>query len=187
MKHQLIALPRRGLQVSKKQQYKNDQRTVGKSDWRKYAKICSSDGCSILAKNGGVCKKHGAKVKLCTSEGCSNFAVKGGLCFRHGAKRKTKRCSYEGCTNNAKNGGLCFRHGAIRKRCSYEGCTNKAQRRGVCWRHGANCNQYDESTAFGSEFEDTTANLNLPTAGVLDERRTRVPGEVVICKEVVEV
>ena len=47
----------------------------------------------------------------------------------------------------------------------------------------------DESTTFGSEFEKTTA-TNLPhqsTGNALDERSTGVPGEVVICQEIVEV
>jgi hypothetical protein len=29
--------------------------------------------------------RHGAKVKLCSSDGCTNFAKNGGVCVRHGA------------------------------------------------------------------------------------------------------
>ena len=34
---------------------------------------------------GGVCRRHGAKVKTCKHEGCTNQVVKGGVCIRHGA------------------------------------------------------------------------------------------------------
>ena len=72
--------------------------------------------------------------------------------------------------------------------------SNDDKRRGVCRRHGANRNTYDESTAFGSEFDKTTATLTLPI-----ERASRpavrgrqdgssVPGEVtILCQEIVEV
>ena len=46
---------------------------------------CSIEGCKSLAHQGGVCQRHGAKVKLCSSEGCTNQVVKGGVCKRHGA------------------------------------------------------------------------------------------------------
>eukprot|EP00986_Skeletonema_menzelii_P016768 scaffold15845_cov97-Skeletonema_menzelii.AAC.1 len=36
---------------------------------------------------GGVCIKHGAKIKRCSSEGCTNQAKRGGMCMRHGAYR----------------------------------------------------------------------------------------------------
>ena len=107
--------------------------------------------------------------------------------MRHGAKRKL--CS-GGCKNYAVNGGVCFRHGAKRKQCTSKGCTNIALRGGVCRRHGAYRNAHDESTAFESKFDETTATRNLPhqsVDGALDERRTGVPGEVVICQEIVEV
>ena len=119
---------------------------------------CSSEGCTNLARRGGVCIKHGAKAKICSAEGCMNVAVKGGVCIRHGAK--TKRCSTEGCTNQVLRGGVCKRHGA------------------------------NGSTAFGSEYEETTAILNLPnqsTSGTSHERSNSVPREVVICQEIVEV
>ena len=68
---------------------------------------------------------------------------------------------------------------------------NKSLRRGVCKRHGAYCTPNDESTAFESKFDETTATLNLihqSAGGAIDERRTGVPGEVVICRqEMVEV
>mmetsp|Transcript_14646 Transcript_14646/g.30044 ORF Transcript_14646/g.30044 Transcript_14646/m.30044 type:complete len:184 (+) Transcript_14646:162-713(+) len=63
---------------------------------------------------GGVCTRHGAKVKRCSSKGCTNKAVKGGVCVKHGAK--VKRCNKEGCTNQAIQGGVCVRHGAKVKR-----------------------------------------------------------------------
>eukprot|EP00986_Skeletonema_menzelii_P008032 scaffold3256_cov120-Skeletonema_menzelii.AAC.4 len=103
-----------------------------------YKYVCSADGCTNHVVTGGVCVRHGAKVKLCSSEGCTNLAIKGGVCIRHGAKKKL--CSSEGCTNQAQIGGVCMRHGAKDKIsiCSSEGCTNQARRKGgVCVRHGA--------------------------------------------------
>ena len=64
-------------------------------------------------------------------------------------------------------------------------------RKGVCTRHGAKRIPNDESTAFESKFDETTATMNLihqSAGGAIDERRTGVPGEVVIfCQEIVEV
>ena len=111
--------------------------------------------------------------------------------MKHGAEKK--RCSREGCTNQVVKGGVCVKHGAEKKRCSSEGCINYAKRRGVCWRHGAHHatnNNIDESTAFGSEFEQTTVARSQSI-----EHATRppvvargVPGEVtILCQEIVEV
>ena len=104
---------------------------------RRVKKSCSVDGCTKYAQNGGVCVRHGAKVKLCSSEGCTNQVKKGGVCIRHGATEK--RCSSVGCTNRAVKGGVCVKHGAKidYKRCSWEGCTKYAVKGGVCVRHGA--------------------------------------------------
>jgi hypothetical protein len=81
-----------------------------KFDGKRYRKICSADECTNQALRGGVCIKHGAKVKLCSAEGCTNHAKKGGVCWTHGAK--AERCSSEGCTKFAQKGGVCWRHGA---------------------------------------------------------------------------
>jgi len=98
--------------------------------------------------------------KLCSSEGCTNQPQKGGVCRRHGAK--VKLCKFEGCTNQVIQIGLCMRHGAKKKQCSSEGCTNQVVKRGVRKRHGAKSNTNDQSTAFGSEYEMTTATQTLP-------------------------
>ena len=124
--------------------------------------ICSADECTNIVINRGVCRRHGAKTKICSSAGCTHQVIKGGVCVRHGAKTKI---------------------------CSSAGCTNKSKRGGVCWRHGAN-RTHDGSTAFGSEYEKTTATVTLPhqrTAGASDEVSAKIPGEVVICQEIVEV
>jgi hypothetical protein len=142
---------------------------VKKRDWRKYQKICSADGCTKQAITGfEVCMKHGATYtkKRCSKKGCSNQVIKGGVCVRHGAKvkqcseegctkqaqngygvcvqhgAKVKLCSSEGCPNQARNGGVCMKHGAKVKRCSIEECTNFAQNGGVCVKHGAKVKQY---------------------------------------------
>jgi hypothetical protein len=65
----------------------------------------------------------------------------------------------------------------------------------VCWRHGANRNPHNGSTAFGSEFERTTATLPLrnhhhTSIAVITthEEERNVPGEVtILCQEIVEV
>ena len=81
-----------------------------------HRKICSADGCTKFVQSGGVCVRHGAKVKRCSHEGCANQAQKRGLCIRHGAKvKRKKRCSIDECTNQAKFEGVCIRHGAKAK------------------------------------------------------------------------
>ena len=120
--------------------------------------------------------------------------------MRHGAK--VKQCSNEGCTNHAVNGGVCLRHGAKHKRCSIEGCTKYPQKGGLCIRHGAYRNTQDESTAFGSEHQNSsTTNRTFGsehenTTTVLNQRASRsrgeegriVPSEVtILCQEIVEV
>ena len=53
---------------------------------------CKQEGCPNQAYKGGVCRRHGAKVKMCEFEGgCTNQAKKGGLCYRHGAKVKQRK------------------------------------------------------------------------------------------------
>ena len=112
--------------------------------------------------------RHGAKVKQCSSERCTNYAQKGGVCVRHGAKRKRYECSAIGCTNIVVKGG-------------------------VCKRHGANSSAQDGSTAFGSEFERTTAaetqtNQGASEAASRGSERRSVPEEVtILCQEIVEV
>ena len=135
--------------------------------------------------------RHGAKRKLCNSEGCTNQVLKGGVCLKHGAK--VKRCSNKACTNKAVKGGVCVKHGAKVLRCNSEGCTNLAKRGGVCIRHGAYHNTNDESTAFGSGFDMTTASP-LPSHRALratardGQEGDSVPGEVtILCEEIVEV
>ena len=73
-----------------------------------------------------------------------------------------KLCKFEGCTNQVIQIGLCMRHGAKKKQCSSEGCTNQVVKRGVRKMHGAKSNTNDQSTAFGSEYEMTTATQTLP-------------------------
>ena len=50
----------------------------------------------------------GQVKKLCKVFDCINLARKGGVCVRHGAKVKT--CSIEGCTTNVQKSGLCYKH-----------------------------------------------------------------------------
>jgi hypothetical protein len=48
------------------------------------------------------------------------------------------------------------------KLCTKGGCTNHAKKGGVCRRHEAYCKTNDESTAFGSEFEQQTTIQSQP-------------------------
>ena len=90
-----------------------------------------------------------------------------------------------------------MRHGAkwSKKKCSSVGCTNQGKRGGVCWRHGANRNAHDQSTAFGSEYDETTTTQTLPnqhasraTVREVQQGGSSVPGEVtILCQEIVEV
>lgn len=104
-------------------------------------KICTFEGCTNHAKVRGVCVRHGADItkwkKYCSFEGCSNVSVRKGVCVKHGAKVKRKFCSAEGCTNQLVSGGVCKRHGATKKQCSNEGCVKQALKGGLCWKHGA--------------------------------------------------
>ena len=63
-------------------------KTDGKNVSKKQKKVCSADGCTNQAHQGGVCKKHGAKKYRyeCSADGCTNQVIKGGVCVRHGAK-----------------------------------------------------------------------------------------------------
>jgi hypothetical protein len=96
-----------------------------KVDWSKYKKTCSADRCTSQSQIGGVCVRHGAKVKRCSSVGCTNYAKNGGVCIKHGAK--VKLCSSIGCANKVFIGGVCKRHGAKTKRCSRDGRTNQTK------------------------------------------------------------
>ena len=91
-------------------------------------------------------------------------------------------------------GGVCIRHGAKVKRCSSEGCTNQAQNGGVCKRDGAYRTNNDDSTAFGSKLDMTTATQTLPNQHASrstareGQEGDSVPVEVsILCQEIVEV
>ena len=38
-----------------------------------FARLCGHEGCSNQVVNGGVCMRHGAKVKRCSQEGCTSI------------------------------------------------------------------------------------------------------------------
>jgi len=78
-----------------------------------------SSSSQAVEGEGGT-HSYGAKRirKICTHEGCTNIAVNGGVCISHGAKRKAvKICTHEGCTKQVVNGGVCTSHGAKVKLC----------------------------------------------------------------------
>eukprot|EP00984_Skeletonema_dohrnii_P033004 scaffold28303_cov67-Skeletonema_dohrnii-CCMP3373.AAC.2 len=67
-------------------------------------------------------------------------------------------------------------------------------RKGTLLWHGKCRNAHDESTAFGSKVDETTANLSHPnqlasrTTNIREQGGRTVPGEVaILCQEVVEV
>jgi hypothetical protein len=99
-------------------------------------KFCIAPGCSNMARVGGVCVSHGAKLPKCNySSECSNVAVNGGVCTKHGAVRNNKKCSELGCNKEAKKGGICYTHGAKRKKCFIPECKNVAVKGGACNKH----------------------------------------------------
>jgi hypothetical protein len=100
-------------------------------------KFCKAPGCSNVARVGGVCVSHGAKLPRCNhSSECSNIVVNGGVCTKHGAVRNNKKCSELGCNKEAKKGGVCYTHGAKRKKCYIPECKNVAVKGGACNKHG---------------------------------------------------
>ena len=74
----------------------------------------------------------------------------GSICIKHGAEYARKKCSKGGCTKYAQNAGVCIGHGAQKQAQAKRGRDFKSQ-----GKHPSTNN--DESTAFGSEFEMTTA------------------------------
>ncbi len=86
-------------------------------------------------------RKKKRKKPKCTHPICTNNVVQGGVCKRHGAKVKArKKCMHPTCTSNAVNGGVCIKHGAkvTRKKCTHPTCTHWARgEKGVCIKHGA--------------------------------------------------
>ena len=69
---------------------------------------CSVDECKNCSLSGGVCRKHGAKLKRCSVDGCENKSVKCGVCLKHGAEYKS--CSVDGCENKSQKDGVCKKH-----------------------------------------------------------------------------
>ena len=73
---------------------------------------CSVDGCENYSLKGGICVKHGAKIKRCSADGCEKHVQKGGVCITHGAVIVKKRCSIDGCEKQEQKSGVCRTHGA---------------------------------------------------------------------------
>ena len=105
-------------------------------------KRCIVEGCNKIGRGKSAkCVAHGGTpVKKCSFEGCQNNQKQGGRCKRHGAKlnEKPKICIFPDCKNLVRRNGVCVRHGAKLKSCSVPGCTNNAVRRTLCIKHGAN-------------------------------------------------
>eukprot|EP00985_Skeletonema_marinoi_P034483 scaffold44056_cov204-Skeletonema_marinoi.AAC.1 len=53
----------------------DDDRAPKKVARKQYRYECSAEGCTKAAQQGGLCLKHGAKVKRCSYEGCTNQDV----------------------------------------------------------------------------------------------------------------
>ena len=51
-----------------------------------------SEGCTNILSSAEECALGKGPKTLCKSEGCTNGAVKGGVCSKHGAKVKVKIC-----------------------------------------------------------------------------------------------
>ena len=67
----------------------DEELAAKKAAVNKYSKMCSANGCTNVAVQGGTCSRHGAKVtrKLQTlQQGRMHYqAKKGGVCIKHGA------------------------------------------------------------------------------------------------------
>jgi hypothetical protein len=76
-------------------------------------KRCVVEGCEKFARGKLFkCLSHGGTpVKKCVVEGCTNNQKQGGKCKRHGAKCTIKRCNFSKCFKFAQRGGVCIRHG----------------------------------------------------------------------------
>jgi len=59
----------------------------------KYTYVTLKDAQIKVGKKGGVCQRHGAKVKRCKVDGCTNQAQKRGVCIRHGTNRSSSEVS----------------------------------------------------------------------------------------------
>ncbi|KAL7491408.1 hypothetical protein ACHAWT_000767 [Skeletonema menzelii] len=116
--------------------------SVNPAKKKKPKKRCVVTGCDKIGRGKSAkCVAHGGTpVKKCTFEGCQNNQKQGGRCKRHGAKlnEKPKICIFPDCKNLVRRNGVCVRHGAKIKSCSVQGCTNNAVRRTLCIKHGAN-------------------------------------------------
>jgi hypothetical protein len=102
----------------------SDEMITRRTSLKRKRDLCGDDAEQEVSTN--VARK---KYRYeCSADGCTNQSQKGGVCMRHGAKVKVKLCSSEGCTNHVVNGGVCKKHGAKVKLCSNEGCTNKLRK-----------------------------------------------------------
>jgi len=72
-------------------------------------KQCSREGCTNQAQIGEVCIRHGAiNVDMNAPLRSAQILLQGGVCMKHGAR--VKQCSSDGCTNHARCGEVCIRH-----------------------------------------------------------------------------
>lgn len=104
-----------------------------KAPARPRGRVCSSSGCTKLARGRGLCKGHGGG-RRCQAPTCGKSARSGSqLCMAHGGGR---RCRAHGCANGAEGATFhCVSHGGGR-RCQAQGCAKKDQGRGLCKQHG---------------------------------------------------
>ena len=63
------------------------------------------DDEEVMAGRPGKKTTAGRVRKICRCEECTNQVYTGGVCKRHGVK--VKFCSKEGCTKRTKNGKVC--------------------------------------------------------------------------------
>jgi hypothetical protein len=61
----------------KKKSLKDEDQAQTTAAKKKFRYECSTDGCTILAKIGGLCWRHGAKTKAegCSIEGSTDHAI----------------------------------------------------------------------------------------------------------------
>ncbi|KAF0691083.1 Aste57867_17621 [Aphanomyces stellatus] len=147
---------------------------------------CHVDDCRNQVYARHLCGRHGGK-KQCKVEGCTLNARLGSVCCKHGAGSLRKLCSHPNCTKQVHARDRCVRHGGGRQ-CRKDGCKNHARSGGYCRRHGhlrllvrppsPNSSlmgpNWDEPTAFVKHDEDGSLADQLDSIHLLDGHESAI-------------
>ena len=92
----------------------------------------------LMSDGTPACKSSSSRKKKCSMPQCTKQAKVGGLCMKHGGKVKYRFCNAIGCNNVTQKGGYCKRHyndfgaagGAAAKATAGDDGSNKKMRLG---------------------------------------------------------